>query len=90
MVARVREVLDDRFIGRVAVPQLMDSPWMSLTGTGWYTFSSGRDHLADVIAAMLVAAGLGAVIDRSGLDVLLDAMCWGDGDGDDPAHNHRE
>lgn len=65
-------------IGKVAVPQLVTGHWVCLTADGWYTLTSGRDHLADVIAAMLVAAGLGAEIDPDGLDVLLDAMCWGD------------
>ncbi|WP_255785488.1 hypothetical protein [Mycobacteroides abscessus] len=34
-------------------------------------------HLANVIAAMLVAAGLEAIINQDGLYVLADAMCWG-------------
>lgn len=44
------------------------------------THSDNRDHLADVVASMLVAAGLGAEIDLDGLDVLLDALYRGDKD----------
>lgn len=75
-MARVREVLDDPLIGRVAVPQLISGHWICLAGEGWYTFTPSRDHLGDVVAAMLVAAGLGAEIDPYGLDVLFEEMCW--------------
>lgn len=68
-------------ISKVAVPQLVTGHWVCLTADGWYTLTDSRDHLADVIAAMLVAAGLGAEIDPDGLDVLLDALCWGDAEG---------
>lgn len=79
LVPHVQEMLDDRMIGKVAVPQLLTGHWICLTEDDWYTLTDSRDHLADVIAAMLVAGGLGAEIDQDGLDLLLDATCWGDG-----------
>lgn len=35
LVARVREVLDDRMIGKVAIPQLLTGHWICLTEDGW-------------------------------------------------------